>query len=385
MERKLRQLHNLMLGIISLTIMTGGYQLFQYRNSLSVILFFILLIVEVFVIAKINYIKNTNYKLLNQIVKETNVNYSNISDYVSALIDQIKTLTDNNIKLTNSVNNIKPIQQDMNQFNVTQTDLGESINSISMGAQEQAVSIQNIMELFSKLSTLVNGIEEKSGDMIDDMIKVVTKINHGNNSITLLSNKLSEVTCSSNIVDSNIKELITNIKEVNVFSDLIKGISETIKLLSLNARIEAAKAGVAGAGFAVIAEEVNKLAIRTIETTKNINGTISNINNAASKVVNSMQTSEESINQANINLENTQISFNEIEASVENATLKVNYVQDEIEKVTSTKNDMLPYVENIAAVTEEYSASTEQINAIFEEQMVSSKNILLNFENCIKE
>jgi methyl-accepting chemotaxis protein len=251
-----------------------------------------------------------NYDAVENLCNTCNVkDIYELTDYITSSINKANELSQTILDFDSMK---KEIVGDINLFISSYSEVGQSINDIAIGATEQAQSVQNVMVLFNKLSNFINDMDDKLWSLIEDMEKMVSKVKNGTYAVDILDKKILESVNSSNIMNNNIKELISSSKSVSKFTNVIKEISETIKLLSFNAQIEAARAGENGKGFSVIANEVNKLAQKTIETTKEINNTVQNIDLDIEKVLNSMKLSESAINEATLNLEKTNNVFIDI-------------------------------------------------------------------------
>lgn len=141
-------------------------------------------------------------------------------------------------------------------------------------------------------------------------------------------------------------QLGTQAQEIGNIMTVIEDIADQTNLLALNAAIEAARAGEAGRGFAVVADEVRKLAEKTMGATKQVGESIRSIQNVAQANIEGMDTAVESINQASQLSQRMGEVFNTITEGVEASADRI---------------------QSIATATEEQSASSEEINRAVEE------------------
>ena len=305
------------------------------------------------------------------------------TEIISMMQSEVDADTDETIGNNNDSMKFRlsSLSEDLITLQQSQSEIALSINSMAEGSQEQANSTQSIMTSFEHLSDILNKADDKTWDLVEDMERVSVNISSGVRSLNILNDKITEMTNVTDDVKVKITQLINDVKNIYEFMNNINSVTETIKLLSLNAQIEAARAGDAGKGFSVIAEEVNKLAKNTIEVTKNIEDSIKNINTGIENVQISINKSSTSVDEANNYLVDTKSSFDIIRDSAEKAVEKVNSVQSEVEECVNCKNEILPNVENIASVTEEFSATTQEANAVIEEQTSRLKSLSDSFEN----
>jgi methyl-accepting chemotaxis protein len=135
-------------------------------------------------------------------------------------------------------------------------------------------------------------------------------------------------------------DLSAAIQKIGVIANAIKDIAEQTNLLALNAAIEAARAGEQGRGFAVVADEVRKLAERTANSTKDITGTISEITTISEAAVSSMQG-----------------AITDVEAGV--SLVRLN--SEGLKKIRAAMVKVDERMEHIATATKEQSAASESV------------------------
>lgn len=199
--------------------------------------------------------------------------------------------------------------------------IATAINEMSAAAGEIAQNAQQTADASGNVDSETRGSLEKVTDSRDAVQKLVGEINSAAEVIDTLGNDVSSIT---------------------TILSVIQGIAEQTNLLALNAAIEAARAGEAGRGFAVVADEVRNLAQRTQKSTGEINNMIERLQKGASNAVAVMK---ESTAVSNMSMEKAQDAMDSLNRIVEGIT--------SISQMTS----------QIATASEEQTSVTDELNA----------------------
>lgn len=134
-------------------------------------------------------------------------------------------------------------------------------------------------------------------------------------------------------------------------------------MLSLNASIEAARAGEAGKGIAVVAVEIRKLAVQSVDAAKKIQNIVLEIQTNITHTVNITENAKNIVDSQTEALSKTVEVFNEINQHVTNLASNLNHITDGVKNIENAKKDTLLAVESISAISEESAAATEEVAA----------------------
>ena len=252
-------------------------------------------------------------------------------------------------------------------------DIGESSQRLSQGAerintaahevavasQRQADSTQAMASAIEEMTVSVTHISDRANDTQQSSRASVALSDDGFARIQVASNEINEIASTVSDASARIGKLEERARQISSIAGVIKDIAGQTNLLALNAAIEAARAGEQGRGFAVVADEVRKLAERTSVATVEIEEMISGIQSDTVQVVGVMGEALPQIEAGVSAAGGAAESLQKIKEGAEATLASISEVADATKEQSVASNSIAQRVEQIAQMVEETSAAMQ--------------------------
>jgi methyl-accepting chemotaxis protein len=288
--------------------------------------------------------------------------------------------------LRNLVGQIRTCSVNVNELSLSQATTAEemtatahevagSIEQISRGAETQAEMVERASRVIREMAEQIDLVAASASDLSISAEETTLSAREGEGMTATALEKLKQVLSQIEENGAMFDSFSDQVQKIGTIIDVITGIAQKTNLLALNATIEAARAGEYGHGFAVVAEEVSKLADSTSISAGEITRLIESTREQSLKVQQSMAESVKSIAAGREAVDITGSAFKEIIEKAEAAQLKSVSICQLTEKQTSGAQAIVAAIEEIARVTEDNAASTEEVSAATEEQTASMEEM----------
>ncbi len=241
------------------------------------------------------------------------------------------------------------------------TQISSSTEELAAGSQEQS---SQATEVAGAVEEMTKTILENSRNAIDTATtakKAKGTAEIGGDVVRKTVEGMKEISSVVNRSAETVKALGKSSDQIGEIISVIDDIADQTNLLALNAAIEAARAGEQGRGFAVVADEVRKLAERTTKATKEIASMIKQIQTDTKEAVVSMDEGTKKVGEGISLADQAGASLQEIIGISELVTDKVTQIAAASEQQSSASEQISKNVESISTVTQESAAGTQQI------------------------
>ena len=221
------------------------------------------------------------------------------------------------------------------------TELSAQIEQSDQGANEAAGRVSEAATAMNEMNATVREVARNASAASAASAETKVKAQAGSNIVEKAVHSIGQVRTLSLELKDDMGQLNEHAQAITQIMNVISDIADQTNLLALNAAIEAARAGEAGRGFAVVADEVRKLAEKTMASTNDVSNAIRSIQESTSK---SMESVDNAVKQ------------------IEQATDYANQSGAALEEIVTTVDATADQVNAIATASEEQSAASEEIN-----------------------
>ena len=306
-----------------------------------------------------------------------NIDQSSIdrNDEIGLLADGAKTLSE---KLGEVIRSTMEMSQELKRSGAELSEsashasnasgqVSEAVEEISKGAVSQAESVETAAGNTQDIGKDIEEVSDNCQQLNGYATEMKASCESAMEALTKLIEQSTQVQASVHDIGDTINSTNESAKEISKFTQAITDIASQTNLLSLNASIEAARAGDAGKGFAVVATEIGQLAIQSSNSAEEIKKIVDKLLADAEASVEVMERLNTSFEQQSEQLDDTKTNMQSMANNVVNVSGSADNIAEHVDKLSVAKDKLVEIISDLSAISEENAASSEETNASMQE------------------
>jgi len=286
------------------------------------------------------------------------------SNQLSAAAEQAGAATN---QITSTIQQVaQGTSQQTNSINETASSVDQmarAIEGVAKGAQEQAAAVAESSQVTAQMSATIQQVAANAqagakgaNDAAQTAKSGAVIVEKNLEGMSLIKEKVG-------LSAQKVEEMGVRSDQIGMIVETIDDIASQTNLLALNAAIEAARAGEHGKGFAVVADEVRKLAERTATATKEISELIEEVQATVTEAVGAMDESADEVERGVSQAGEAGKALESILEAVEQVNQQVEEITAAAEEMEASSNELVGAMDSVSAIVEENTASTEEMSA----------------------
>ncbi|MBR6477658.1 MAG: substrate-binding domain-containing protein [Lachnospiraceae bacterium] len=259
--------------------------------------------------------------------------------------------------------------------------ISESLSNVVMKVEEQLELVKNCLDLIENNTLKLTEIDGSVKEIGELLMESVDSCKSGVESMEKYERNMSSVSENLDMSEKILEEFSDKIDEINEIGAFIVSISESLKMLALNASIEAARVGAAGSGFAVVAKEMGVMSAKTQEGIGTINGILDNIIESSDQVARCIQSSVDTFDESRKEFDSVSAAFRVIDQQSGVINDRMQDILAEIDDITRNSVITKNQAQQAYVTSEEITSGTQEIAQVAEQTSEVSQNIIGNADN----
>jgi methyl-accepting chemotaxis protein len=299
-----------------------------------------------------------------------------LSRAVNAMVENLRTIIEQvNMTAEDLASSAEELTANAEQTGKATEQIATTIQEVAYGTEKQVQSVEESVKAITEVSKGVQQITANAQSAADSALRASQIAEDGNRAIETVVTQMHSINQTVNEIADIVKRLGDSSQEIGQIVQVITGIAEQTNLLALNAAIEAARAGEQGRGFAVVADEVRKLAEQSAQSAQQIEHLITGIQNESHLAVQSMEKGTKEVAVGIEVVHEAGKSFEQIQHSVTEVASQIQEVKAYSEQMSAGTEQVVQLVNVIAEVAEGSAAGTQNVSAATEEQLASMEEV----------
>jgi methyl-accepting chemotaxis protein len=367
-----------------------------YILAISFAVFLIIgIIIQVFGIRKLlrpvkdllaGMTKMSQGDLTQQLTVKSNDELGQLSQNFNTMVSSLReTIQQVSLTTEHLASSSEELAASADQSTKASEQVSTVMQELAAGTEEQASSATTTSHAIKEISSTAQHMKQLSQSVLEESSDATKLANSGDQSIQQVIHQMNSIYSTVNLSGESIKELGGHAQHIGAIVEAITNISSQTNLLALNAAIEAARAGEHGRGFAVVADEVRKLAEQSSASAQKINDYITTIQEGIYKVTETMEAGTKEVSQGITVVNKAGDTFSQILHSVNEVSDKVSESSGAIEKMSASIQEIVSSVERIAHVTNAAVDGVQNVSASTQQQLASMEEITTSAESLSRQ
>jgi methyl-accepting chemotaxis protein len=241
--------------------------------------------------------------------------------------------------------------------------MADAINNVSQGAKEQSKAVNRASEITARINTAAEQVTGNAKAVTLRSAEAAEAARKSGKTVEETLQGMANIRAKVGVSADKVREMGSRSDQIGEIVSTIEDIASQTNLLALNAAIEAARAGEHGKGFAVVADEVRKLAERASSATKEIGGLIQGIQKIVAEAVRAMEDSAKEVETGVQRANEAGRALGDILNAAEAVYKQAEEAGQTAEKVQFAANELVSAIDTVSSVVQENTAATGQMGA----------------------
>lgn len=304
--------------------------------------------------------------------------FNKMLEQISLLVDRTHGSTQ---ELLVTAENLTKASLDTSQ---TAGEIAAATGEIAQGASSLAEEAEKGTELAEEIGNQMNRVVNLNASMDQSASRVIEVSSQGKDYMEQLVDKTEAVSRMTRMIEENSGKLSRSTYSIrNILEPMVEMTKQT-NILSLNASIEASRAGSAGKGFMVIAEEIRKLSAQSNDSIQSVSAMTEEIQEAIENTVNVLQSVTPMFDEQLVSVKEASSIFQKVSREMENFIGELQSSSASVKELMASQTALRDFVTTVSSVVQQTNASTEEVASMSSEQYKVSEE-LVRLSNRLEE